>query len=412
MARPPARDLLWEPHELDLLNLFDVLRGAGFRQSEAPERDKPPFEIPCPPPDSDPVDPDEVSQPDPSARLLQRLTEGHFLDILGFLDDPRREVEGTRGSAAPSNNRESSLGILDEEDDFSEARRILYLSPEVHVALIPASNPPSDLPISPLEPSNLQVGRPLDVVSVERRLEFLSIVVSRQRASDSTRTDAMPRCPHPRFWDFETLIVPRPPRPCMRFDDRQWAGLLLFGGIAEFAIGLTIAEAVYPGYSVSRNYISDLGIGVASGIFNAAIILVGLAGFFSSRFLFLTFHDRILWILVALAGIGAIGVGIFTEDYPLVHSIFSLVTFLFAALAATYAFRFIRPPLGYLSIVLGVFSLAALGLFVSKTYLGLGPGGMERMIVWPVLVWGLAFGGYLLGTSAGSGETSTPGTST
>ncbi len=32
----------------------------------------------------------------------------------------------------------------------------------------------------------------------------------------------------------------------MRFHARQWAGLLLFGGIAEFAIGLTIAYDLGP----------------------------------------------------------------------------------------------------------------------------------------------------------------------
>lgn len=192
----------------------------------------------------------------------------------------------------------------------------------------------------------------------------------------------------------------------MRLDDRQWAGLLLFGGIAEFAIGLTIAEAVQPGYSVSRNEISDLGIGPASPIFNGAIILVGLAVLFSSRFLLRAAEDLILAVPIALAGIGAIGVGIFTEDYGIVHSIFSLITFLFAGVSAILAFRIIRPPLRYISVALGVFSLAALGLYVSKTYLGLGAGGMERMIVWPVLVWGLAFGGYLLSGPLPSGGTS------
>jgi len=35
-------------------------------------------------------------------------------------------------------------------------------------------------------------------------------------------------------------------------------------------------------------------------------------------------------------------------------------------------------------------------LFTSGNYFGLGIGGMERMIVYPMLVWGLAFAGYLL----------------
>src|SRR5438093_1099036 len=49
------------------------------------------------------------------------------------------------------------------------------------------------------------------------------------------------------------------PRP-MRLEDRQWAGLFLFAGTVQFAIGMIIAEAVDPTYSVSTNYISDLGV--------------------------------------------------------------------------------------------------------------------------------------------------------
>ncbi|MCX9076244.1 MAG: hypothetical protein OIN88_16610 [Candidatus Methanoperedens sp.] len=41
-------------------------------------------------------------------------------------------------------------------------------------------------------------------------------------------------------------------------------------------------------------------------------------------------------------------------------------------------------------------TLAALVLYGSDIYLGLGPGGMERMIAYPVLLWGTGFGGYLM----------------
>ncbi len=186
----------------------------------------------------------------------------------------------------------------------------------------------------------------------------------------------------------------------MRLDDRQWAGLLLFVGIAQFAvIGLTVAESVYPGYSVSINYISDLGVGPAALIFDSSIILVGLVVLATAWFLFRAFKDRLVSVVVALAGVGAISVGVFTEAFGVIHSLVSLWTFIFIALSAILAMRIVRPPFQYVSILLGLLSYAALGLYVSTTYLGLGPGGMERMIVWPVLVWGLAFGGYLLAAS-------------
>lgn len=187
----------------------------------------------------------------------------------------------------------------------------------------------------------------------------------------------------------------------MHLEDRQWAGLILFAGTTEFAIGLTLAEAVYPGYSVSLNYISDLGVGPAANIYNASVILLGLAILATSWFLLRAFRDRLLVIAVVITGIGAVGVGIFTEAFGGVHSLFSLITFVFAALTAILSFRILRPPFSFVSVLLGLVSLACIGLYVSQRYLGLGAGGMERMVVWPVLTWGIGFGGYLLGMSHG-----------
>ena len=41
-------------------------------------------------------------------------------------------------------------------------------------------------------------------------------------------------------------------------------------------------------------------------------------------------------------------------------------------------------------------TLVATVLYGTDTYLGLGQGGMERMVVYPVLIGGVAFGGYLM----------------
>jgi hypothetical protein len=40
--------------------------------------------------------------------------------------------------------------------------------------------------------------------------------------------------------------------------------------------------------------------------------------------------------------------------------------------------------------------LGALVFFMAGVDLGLGVGGMERMIVYPILMWGAGFGGYLM----------------
>src|SRR5438046_1863494 len=126
-----------------------------------------------------------------------------------------------------------------------------------------------------------------------------------------------------------------PTPPPMRLEDRQWAGLFLFAGTVQFAIGMIIAEALAPTYSVATNYISDLGVRAGAPIFNGSIILLGIAILATSWFVFRAFKERILMIVVLLAGAGAVGVGVFTENAPDgLHSIVTFITFLFAALSA------------------------------------------------------------------------------
>ena len=186
----------------------------------------------------------------------------------------------------------------------------------------------------------------------------------------------------------------------MRLEDRQWAGLFLFAGTTQFTIGMILAESVDPSYSVSTNFISDLGVRAGAAIFNSSVFLLGVTIVATSWFAFRAFKDRILMVTFLLTGIGAIGVGVFTENAPYgLHTIVSFITFLFAAITAIVAFRVLRPPLSYVSVLLGAASLVALGLYVSREYAGLGGGGMERMIAYPVLTWGIGFGGSLLGTS-------------
>ncbi|MEM4417240.1 MAG: DUF998 domain-containing protein [Nitrososphaerota archaeon] len=175
-------------------------------------------------------------------------------------------------------------------------------------------------------------------------------------------------------------------------------GGILFTAITQFMIFLRVAESIYPGYSVSGNYISDLGVGPAAPVFNTSIILLGLAVAVSSYLIRPIFRDRLLPPLLFLAGLGAAGVGVFPEGSPYgLHTLMSFIVFFFAGVSALYASRLVSRPLNIFSAVMGVLTLAALSLFATETYLGLGPGGMERLIAYPPLIWGVAFAGYLMG---------------
>jgi len=183
------------------------------------------------------------------------------------------------------------------------------------------------------------------------------------------------------------------------------SGVSLFTGAVLFLTGMHIAEYLYPGYSVSGNYISDLGATCratctvyqpSAFIFNSSVILLGITIILSSYFIWREFNSSIIAALFFLSGLGAIGVGSFPETAGSLHVIVSFITFFFGELAAIATSRLVKAPFSYFSVLMGISSLAALVLFGLNTYLGLGPGGMERMIAYPVLMWALGFGGYMM----------------
>jgi hypothetical membrane protein len=198
----------------------------------------------------------------------------------------------------------------------------------------------------------------------------------------------------------------------MPYPTEKTAGTLLFIAATQFILCITIAEALYPGYSVSANYISDLGVGPSAIVFNTSVFLLGLlilTGIYLQR------HNPNLKtqnVLLLLMAVGAMGVGVFTKDYTLAHGAVASTAFFFAGLSAIASSKVLKKPFSLISITLGAITLAALALFSagivtsgsltnteafdSSFYLGLGPGGMERMIIYPALMWLAGFGGHLI----------------
>ncbi len=175
-------------------------------------------------------------------------------------------------------------------------------------------------------------------------------------------------------------------------------GLWLLVGGLEMLFMVHLAELLFSGYSTSQDYISDLGVGPSPSrwIFTAAIILFGLTALVTSALLRQKSRKSLIWLLLASSGIGAIGVGVFNENYiPEVHAFFALLAFLFGNLAVVYSSKMVRSPLSHLFILLGLIGLLALVLFGGDTYLGLGRGGMERMIFYPAMFWSIGFGAYM-----------------
>jgi hypothetical membrane protein len=183
----------------------------------------------------------------------------------------------------------------------------------------------------------------------------------------------------------------------MPYSDARVAGTLFFIATSQFVLGLVIAEARYPGYSVSANYVSDLGVGPSSAIFNSSVFLLGLLLIIGTCFLQRAFNFQALTATLILTGIGAMGVGVFTEHSGRIHTFVSLIAFVFGALSAIVSYRLLKSPFSILAVILGLMDIGALTLFALHVDLGLGVGGMERMILYPVLIWGAGLGAYLVG---------------
>jgi hypothetical membrane protein len=186
-------------------------------------------------------------------------------------------------------------------------------------------------------------------------------------------------------------------------------------------IAVQLAWTGHPGYSLSRNYISDLGITTCAhwpnassaylcspwhDVFNASVIVLGLLVIVGAALARTAFPPRrsstIGLALVAIGGVGAIGVGISPENVNLpVHEAVSLVAFVGGSLAlialAVAMFRDTRWD-GYraYTIFSGLIGLVATALFSDGVYAGLGPGGMERLIVAPLLLWLVVASAHLL----------------
>lgn len=188
------------------------------------------------------------------------------------------------------------------------------------------------------------------------------------------------------------------------------------GGIAlisagTFALmGIITAETQYPRrlhYSTFANAISNLGgwnpsdgqvAQPAADIFDWTMILAGITLVVGVLCVHATHRRKLVSIPFLLFAAGVIGVGVFPERPPYldIHAFFSLATFVFGGLATVSSSLSTKGPLRYVGLVLGVTSLFFL---VGGTILlegTLGPGGVERWVVYPIVLWLVGYGGYLL----------------
>ena len=196
-----------------------------------------------------------------------------------------------------------------------------------------------------------------------------------------------------------------------RVVDLRIGGTLILLAGATILMAIITAEALYPAaYATGANEISDLGgtrppdsviLQPSATIFNVAMMLTGLMVIVASWFVHRSFGRRAVTIPVLLLGVAALGVGVFPGNTGNPHAIFAMVTFVSGGVAALCASLVTGAAFRYLSIALGAVSLLTL---LSYLILGeaspmatMGTGGLERWIVYPIVIWLVSFGAYQLG---------------
>lgn len=186
-------------------------------------------------------------------------------------------------------------------------------------------------------------------------------------------------------------------------EDERIPGTLLFVLAAQFMTVIMLAASIAPDYDFSAAAISDLGVIAETAIlFNASLVAVGALNIVGGYLLYRSSGSMLILATFAVGGIGAIGAGLLPLDRSDLHGIFALVAFLFFNIEALAVARVVSGPMRAVSVLAGVVGLAFVVLMVlgdsgnSAAFGPIGHGGTERMIVYPVMLWMLAFGGYLM----------------
>ncbi len=193
------------------------------------------------------------------------------------------------------------------------------------------------------------------------------------------------------------------------------AGLLLSLSGIVMLMGFITGEILYPrAFSTSTNTISDLGgtippnsvmLQPSRGIFIATVLVAGLAILGADVLLRRVVGHRAFLFALAAMGVGVAGVGVFPGNTA-IHPLFALLAFVGGAAAAISSRHLVAQPLRSVFVAIGIVALtctfAGLENFADLwPQSALGDGGVERWIAYPVILWLVSFGGYLVGATRG-----------
>jgi hypothetical membrane protein len=182
----------------------------------------------------------------------------------------------------------------------------------------------------------------------------------------------------------------------MQFFRRGFAGFALWSLCFQFFVGEQIARLGWPGpYSMTRDYISDLGAGRSPlhWVMNGSFQLQGLLIFFGALLVWRFYPAKpVYWIvlsLLAVAGVGVLLVGSVPEDQNIrLHLVGAAANFAGGNLAMILlGLASTKQWYGRITLLLGSAGLLATIALTFRSGLGSEVGMVERLAAYPLPLW-------------------------
>lgn len=190
-------------------------------------------------------------------------------------------------------------------------------------------------------------------------------------------------------------------------DHYKYAGIFLIIGCIQYLLVVNLAESMFSGYSIAQNSLSDLGGLFASTqvalMFNVSNMILGILILASVYLILKSGGCRLFSGCLGIFGFCIAALGIFPEYIPTIHVTLILIAYFIGSLALIFSYRLgINIPMTIISMILG---FTALITIITPVILGMGTtnplglligkGGLERLIIYPIILYLTALGGYL-----------------
>lgn len=203
--------------------------------------------------------------------------------------------------------------------------------------------------------------------------------------------------------DAGALHAPRAGTTTSVRGDHQLAGIFLFVLAAEFLTAIMLGASMAPGYDIHAGAISDLGtIPETALLFNISLVAIGVLNVGAGVLLYRSHGNPWMLATFGLAGLGSIGAGLVPLHTSDLHSLFALFAFVCFNLQPLTVLGVVPPTMKAISVLASLVGLGFVVLMIvgdagnPAVFGAIGHAGSERMIVYPVMLWMLAFSGSLM----------------